>query len=271
MIISLISIDTLPTSTNLEIDERSQFGAPVWGSPDKTISVLKLRERFRATDVRNEFIQQTPRFTQRFPIPKEKAIEYIGNDACPEMHQFDLADRHFLPLIEAERQAGTLFYPTSEDDRSLGYFVCSFHDLGEPEHLSLIEAGLTPVGDLPAGTKTEQNRIDEKRVLEFIFRTNFGDIDPAFLERAIAIITHKPLPGDEFLHDLFQAAHDFQTLETTRIAAATAERQVMCHMGHKAILRDLARTASQTVVPYLEGSQLRYITLCRLLESGLSP
>ena len=50
-----------------------------------------------------------------------------------------------------------------------------------------------------------------------MYNTFFSDIDKVFIDRVEAIIAHKPQRGDEFLHEVFELAHDLQMY-------ATAER-----------------------------------------------
>ncbi|HTK39321.1 MAG TPA: hypothetical protein VL362_00480 [Patescibacteria group bacterium] len=181
-----------------------------------------LRQRFYGSDLGKAFARQTPRFIKRHTeLSEEDALRYLGGDACPVHHQLELADIHLATVLEAEQNDGTLFAPSIEDTGLL-YFVSTFHDIGESEHESLVNAGLVTVGDIPHGEKTDEDRAHEATVRRALYRTYFADVDPYFLERAEAIILHKPLPGDEHLHDLYEAAHDLQVFATVDVAAENA-------------------------------------------------
>ncbi len=187
------------------------------------ISIAELRQRVEQSAIGQHFLTQTPRYTQSFPVPHEKAVDYYGIDACPVQHQTELADIYLMQVLDAEYDAQTLFLP-NEDDIALLHFVCSIHDIGESEHQILIEAGLTPVGDIPSGQKKDEDRHNEAKNLAFLFGYFFSDLDMGFLDRAFNVITHNPSSGDEFIHEIYETAHGLQSLATAYKAGESAER-----------------------------------------------
>lgn len=179
-----------------------------------------LRERFYSSDIGRMFYDQTPRYVKRnteIPRDNRRAIEYIGEDACPVGHQLELADIHLREVLRAEHEAQTLFMP-SPDDIALLEFIASFHDIGESEHPSLLALEFNTVGDIPCGEKTDKQRKDEAEIRVYLLNRFFYDIDEDLLRRAEAIILHKPLPGDEHLHEIYEAAHDLQVFSTIDVA-----------------------------------------------------
>ena len=139
----------------------------------------------------------------------------------PIRHGVELA--HFIDTIFADLHTSNNdtalfpYHPIDDKDLSLLHFVAFFHDIGESEHPTLQENGFTPIGDKPTGTKTNEDRENEKAIRGFMYNTFFSDIDKVFIDRVEAIIAHKPQRGDEFLHEVFELAHDLQMY-------ATAER-----------------------------------------------
>lgn len=214
------------------------------------VDLSSLRDRFYGSEIGQAFYRQTPRFTKRHTdIPVAAATRYIGPDACPVQHQLELADIHVPSVLQAEYTAQTLFSP-SRDAALLLSFVATFHDIGESEHPSLSELGMTTVGDIPCGEKTDEQRRHEAEIRVHLFGHFFPDIDPRFLERAEAIILHDPLPGDEIIHEYFEAAHDLQVLSTANFAR---ERSTDPNIpdGIRPILGEFATAVTDSHLPVL--------------------
>lgn len=246
----------------VEIQIAEKFFVPTTSGGQ--LSVAEMRQRLTEDEMGKAFFEQDPRYYKSFPVTKGKSIEYIGNDAYPVMHQFELADRHLMTILEAEYSAQTLWQPT-EENIALLHCLCSFHDIGEIEHARLIEAGLTPIGDIPAGMKTTQDRRNEERNIRYLFSYFFSDVDPQFLKRMEAIMAHKPLAGDEFLHEIYEAAHNLQTLETATNATASSKREGIPDEDRISLAR-LGEIVTNSCVVKLDD--YRYLTA---VDSSLMP
>ncbi len=185
------------------------------------IDLGELRDRFYDSDIAHGMNKQTPRYASRFPEEHYSRIpELLGDDSLPLEHQMELAERHLTATLAAEIGKK---YEISPEDQALLYFTAFFHDVGESEHQSITDAGLTVVGDIMSGKKTDQNRRDEANVRSFIFHKFFSDVDDTFLTRAEALIMHAPITGDELVHELYEAAHELQVSDTVKKARESLE------------------------------------------------
>ena len=183
---------------------------------------------WRTSDFGRYFRHQQLRYTARYDIPEIDALQLLGPDTCPQGHQ-DEFTRYVGLIVDAEERAGTAL-AIGESDKALLYFVAKFHDIGELTHPDLVENGLKPVGDIPFGLKTPEDRQEESRVRKFLFsQTPFEGIDPDFLARAEAIMAHDHETFSEFgdttahLHEIYEAAHDIQSIDTALRARFAVE------------------------------------------------
>lgn len=162
---------------------------------------------------------QPLRFAQRYDYgDRQIMLDELGTDLCPIGHQKELG-WHLAQLIEKQRLFDPTFHLSDEDAATL-MFTCQIHDMGEMTHAEVLAATGAVVGDIPAGKKTPEDRIVEKNVRLFLYDTFYSDVDPAVISRAEAVIAHE---DDTLLHDLFEAAHEAQTLETTLRARDISE------------------------------------------------
>lgn len=188
---------------------------------DGPVSLLSLDQAWRTSDYGRHFLHQPPRYVKRFDpdINGADVIRYLGPDACPQGHQ-----DNFLPYIDfvldKEDELGSLM-AVSTEDRDLLYFVAMFHDIGELTHPDLKGYGLRPVGDIPFGKKTPEDRQRESDVRLFIFnQPPFNQLDKQFVARAEMMITHDRISmiklGDStfHLHEIYEAAHDIVSVDT---------------------------------------------------------
>lgn len=163
--------------------------------------------------------EQPLRFAQRYDYAdRSTMLDELGADLCPIGHQKELG-WHMAQVIEKQR----LFDPTfslNDGEAAILMFTCQIHDMGEMTHEEVLAVTGAVVGDIPAGKKTPQDRVVEKNVRTFLYDTFYPDVDPAVIERAEAIIAHE---DDTSLHELFEAAHEAQTLETTLRARDISE------------------------------------------------
>lgn len=193
----------LPPIVRLELPARN--GA--------SVSVHDLRQRFFQSDFGIHMFDQPLRFSQRFGYERTQMRTDLGSDVCPVGHQYELT-HHLQQIINEEEVSGSLFQLTDQEKATLA-LACSIHDFGECEHPILEAAGLVIVGDIPAGGKTEIDRANETAVRRFFYELFYYDIDPTIIERIEAIIAHK---DNSLLHELFEAAHEMQTLDTVHQA-----------------------------------------------------
>ena len=163
--------------------------------------------------------EQPLRFAQRYDYAdRQTMLDELGTDLCPIGHQKELG-WHLAQLIEKQR----LFDPTfelSDDDAAVLMFTCQIHDMGEMTHDEVLAVTGAVVGDIPAGKKTAEDRLVEKNVRLFLYDTFYPDVASDVITRAEAIIAHE---DDSQLHELFEAAHEAQTLETTLKARDISE------------------------------------------------
>lgn len=163
--------------------------------------------------------EQPLRFAQRYDYAdRQTMLDELGVDLCPIGHQKELG-WHQAQLIEKQRMFDPTFH-LSDEEAAILMFTCQIHDMGEMTHAEVIAATGAVVGDIPAGQKTAEDRLVEKNVRLFLYDTFYPDVHPAVIDRAEAIIAHE---DDTLLHDLFEAAHEAQTLETTLRARSISE------------------------------------------------
>lgn len=174
--------------------------------------------------------EQPLRFAQRYSYgDRTTMLDDLGADLCPIGHQRELG-WHVAQLIEKQR----LYDPTfdiSDDEVATLMFTSLIHDMGEMTHDEVRQATGAVVGDIPAGQKTPEDRIVEKNVRLFLYDTFFRDVDTSVMQKVEAIIAHE---DTSILHELFEAAHESQTLETTLRASEISE-QLGWAEGHDVI------------------------------------
>jgi len=191
------------------------------------MSVHELRERFFTSEYGVHMYTQELRYAGRYGYDREMMKQDLGEDVCPVGHQYEVTE-HLQHTLDSEEAAGSLVQ-LSDEEKAIVAFACSIHDIGECEHSDLAAAGITTVGDIPAGNKTDADRINEAAVRQFFYARFYDDVDPAIIERVEAIIAHR---DDTILHELFEVAHEIQTLDT------------------------VARAEKALRAPYLESTQL---------------
>lgn len=171
--------------------------------------------------------EQPLRYTGRYGYAdRTTMLNDFGADLCPIGHQKELG-WHMAQVIEKQH----LFDPTfdlSDNDAAILMFTCLIHDMGEMTHNEVAQATGAVVGDIPAGSKTAQDRLAEKNVRLFLYDTFYADVDPEVIARAEAIIAHE---DQTLLHELFEAAHEAQTLETALRGREVSE-ELGWHDGH---------------------------------------
>ncbi len=178
------------------------------------MSAEKLAQRFYDSDIGRSMYDQPLRYSANFGYEREDMHYDLGHDLCPIGHQVELP-YHVAKIIEAEHREGSVFGSLSEKEIGILMFTSLLHDIGEATHPAITAAGLVTVGDIPAGCKTPEDREHEAAIRQYLWETIFDDVDPQIIERTEAIIAHR---DKTHLHDLFEAGHLAQTLETSNFA-----------------------------------------------------
>lgn len=203
---------------------------PVLLQDGSTISAEKLAQRFYDSDLGKAMPNQPLRYEANFGYDRDSMLVDLGHDVCPIGHQMELA-YHLGTIIEAEENEGTVLSSLTDEEIGLLMFACMVHDAGETTHPTIVEAGLTPVGDIPAGEKTAKNRENETAIREYIWNSLFDDVEPETIARVEAIIAHQDAT---ILHDYFEAAHLVQMFETSNFAYHALAREQ--HYRHGEII-----------------------------------
>lgn len=187
---------------------------PVRLKDGTSLSAINLANRIYKSDIGTAMIDQPLRYAARFNYNREDMQNDLGHDVCPIGHQMELP-YHIGKVIEAEIKEGSIYGSLSDEEMGILMLAALVHDMGETTHAAIKEAGLTPVGDIAAGLKTDEDRKHEAEIRKFCYDLFFNDVDESVINRVEAIISHK---DDSILHDLFEAGHLAQTIETSNYA-----------------------------------------------------
>jgi len=180
-----------------------------------------LAARLYNDEIGRAMYEQPFRYAVRYGYDREDMRTDLGHDLCPIGHQMELP-YHTAKIIEVERAEGTIYGSLPDEEVGVLMFVDMIHDAGESTHATIAAAGLKPIGDIPAGLKTEENRDHEAAIRRFLYDRFFSDVDEQIIEQVEAIISHK---DDTILHELFEAGHLAQTLETSNYAHFALARE----------------------------------------------
>ncbi len=186
-----------------------------------TLSAAELASRFFDGEFGQAMLKQPLRYLARFEYDNDMMREDLGYDLCPIGHQMELP-YHVGRIIDSETDEGTIYSMLSDEEIGILMLACMLHDIGESTHPIVSASGLNPVGDIPAGEKTDQNRADEVAVRQLFYDLLFEDVDEQVIERVEAIISHT---DDTHLHELFDAGHVVQTIETSNFAYHALARE----------------------------------------------
>lgn len=188
--------------------------SPVLMADGSTLPALELAARFNDSEYGQSMPDQPLRYEGRFKYEREDMRSDLGHDLCPIGHQMELP-YHTGRLIDVERLDGTSYGELPEE--LLGTLVLTemLHDCGESMHPRILELVGEVIGDVPAGQKTDHHRAVEAAVRSVIFAELFSDVHPDVMSQTEAVISHK---DDGMLHDLFEASHAIQTVETSNYA-----------------------------------------------------
>lgn len=156
---------------------------------------------------------------------EQAARHHLGGDLDAVGHQLELV-RFLAEVLNAEAQSDTpnpAVLALTNEQISLLALTLGTHDIGEHVHRDLRKAGITPVGDIPSGTKTNLDRHNEHAVRYFHYNGSLRSLAPDIIRRMDGIIAHIPEPDDELLHDIYELAHHLQSLDTAANATYAYE------------------------------------------------
>lgn len=222
---------------------------PTNGGP-KTVG--ELADRYYLGRYGQAMRQQPLRFEANFGgFPRQQILADYGPDACPVDHQRYATD-FLYRVVEAEERHHTLYTPDPKDLPTLALGMAT-HDFGESTHEDIEYFYGDTLGDIPAGSKTNKDRITELNIRQLMNYIHFSDVDPAVLERIEAIVGHRE---NSLIHDLYEAAHNLQTLDTTIRAGRALERAKQTEQGEDSP-RLIALRGMTTVVRNSATSKLQ--------------
>jgi hypothetical protein len=180
------------------------------GSSD---SVLNLAGRaFKSNEFGLHMNTQPYRFSERYGYEPERSLDELGADIHPVGHQYELG-YHLANILEVDAERLGL----TQNDIAIVMLAALIHDMGETTHPHVKTHCGNVVGDIAFGLKTDKDRLAEAGIREYLYNGLLADVPFSTKQRVEAIISHK---DETILHDLFEAAHELQTYETTRRASA---------------------------------------------------
>jgi ferritin-like metal-binding protein YciE len=268
-----MSIDLLSNRSPEQALNHPLLELPIPLKDGSSATVRELIGRFYDSQLA-KFMQtsQKLRFSN-YAYEREAMLSDIGPDVCPVGHQQETI-RHAIAIIEKECADGTLLGVFDDYELAVTLLAIAIHDCGEPEDPALLdEPEVTRlVGDIPAGQKTDKDREDEANVRKVVYRTQYGDVDQAVIERVESIISHA---DKTVYHDLYLASHEAQTAHT--VTQAECRLYEFDHGVYGDFPKDQARDAGIAGITYivreraLEEARLRsYYTHVRQLATQIS-
>lgn len=193
---------------------------------------------------------QQLRYTERFGFDRELMLEYLGRDVNPLGHMHHTAILSAKILKAQVDATGEL--PIPEEKVGTLIFTDGRHDTGESLH-EFVAAKTPVVGDIPAGDKTDQNRIDEANVRKF-FREDekhaiWKDVANEVWSEGEADIEHRDRKART--HQVSQTSHDIGTHEVAIHAGIAHEKLRHVQDADLYTLRQLERLR-RIVAPCVE-------------------
>jgi len=185
------------------------------------VSARELAHRIYESELGVDMLDQPFRYFVRYGYNREDMRNDNGHDVCPIGHQMELS-HHIAKVIEAAIEDGTVYGALSNEEMGILMLAAMIHDMGESTHPLVEAAGLEPIGDIPSGLKTDNDRQREVAIRDFMYKTFFADVDDQVIQRVEAIISHN---DETILHDLFEAGHLAQTIETSNFAHHSLARE----------------------------------------------
>jgi hypothetical protein len=157
--------------------------------------------------------QQPLRYEAAFgSYGREEMLLDLGADIDPLGHM-PATEETFTHLTADERQVSSM-------DVHTGRLTAVLHDLGECTHPRLIEKFGAVVGDVPQGSKTDEQRAIEARIWDMLMDRYYQDrLGSSQIERIRKIVTHQE---DSWVHSALEAAHDTNTLRVGLCAGKLA-------------------------------------------------
>lgn len=211
---------------------------PIISAPVNTmaghVGADKLWARFFESPYGTQMDEQPYRFAHDFGYDRTAMVNDLGMDVLPRDHQLETG-LYVTYLLEAELTTNGAL-PIEQNDIGVVVLAALLHDIGESTHPE-IASEINVVGDIPFGRKTDQDRKNEAAVRAYLYKQLYPDIRPEVLDSIESIISH--IDTSE-LHDIFEAAHCLQTVDTAIRAQVAFEREFEKLMAdHTKMTRDL--------------------------------
>jgi hypothetical protein len=222
------------------------------------IDPQELFKRYESSPLGIEHAKQRPRFAQEGIgygyEPLEQFQDDLGIDVHPVRHMLYTHNTIAMPLI-IKQQFSLNAQKFTPDGVAEVKTTAMLHDVGECTHPEIADAlGIVPGGDRKYGTHSEQDKIDEKRVRNYIFAKYFPDLPPRLLARVNQIDEKEDM--DDFPTLAFNVVERFGYL-TSAMRAALIVRHEEYTPGDERIaqLGRLATIVSTTHYGFLRSQQ----------------
>lgn len=212
----------LKTNTVESSIQSPAYRAYVYDIDGAPLDVAELAARAHNSEFGVHMDQQPLRFWDNFGYDRETMLADLGPDLHPIGHQHETA-KHMALALDAEQELGL-----TDEELGILMFACRIHDMGESMHSEIEDRLGFVVGDIPAGKKTDDDRMKEKKVREFIYAELYTDVDPQIITRVEALIAHE---DESILHELYELAHGLQTFDTALRAIEVWQEGVFHHRG----------------------------------------
>ena len=163
---------------------QATWEAQIPGVPGQTYEGLFAR--YVSSDHGRHHADQPVRYANKYPYQRDQMLEDLGDDVHPVRHMSYTATEIVSPLLDYEIRNG--HEPISTEDIVAIRIAAHFHDIGECEHPSLLDAVGKTVGDVAYGQKTDEDEATEAAIREHIYEELYPDLDPELLAKVEAII-----------------------------------------------------------------------------------
>ncbi|HEY0965379.1 MAG TPA: hypothetical protein VGE13_02765 [Candidatus Saccharimonadales bacterium] len=196
--------------------------AYVYTNEGVPVLVSDLTYRVHNSDYGLYMDSQDLRFWENFGYHRPTMLADLGSDLHPIGHQNETA-RHLSLVIENEPDLCL-----SPEEIGTLALASRMHDMGESMHPRIAERTGAVVGDIPAGKKTDNQRLIEMRVRRYVYDQLLPDVHQDIIDRVELIIAHH---DETILHELFEVAHELQTFDTAKRAKSKWEEGIFHHHG----------------------------------------
>lgn len=207
-----MSIESPPQPTSLETSTLlSDLSLPLKNGGQAP--VFELIQRWKSSVFAAHMETEQPLRYPNHDYNRHTKLADLGNDVSPTGHH-DATLEQLVNIIEREQDEQTLLGVLEDEEYAVVMLATAIHDCGEctlPALEAIIGEGCL-VGDIPCGKKTDSDRKNEAAVRRVVYQALFHDVDEAAILKIEGLISHQV---KDHLHDLFMAAHEAGTLQTS--------------------------------------------------------